>query len=197
MLGNAWKSVDVYNALIMALDADGERTSMALIARYRCLELVAQGKRSLVPGAPTGALLAPLVAEASNTVESERELEAQYRELRRESDAWHRARTDYLVARLVRGEHPDLVGRNLFWAGFKEPPLPEAYTRPEPVKGTYTPEDPDPKRNPSSKPQGLAPEPAQTAPLPLVVWLLVPALLSLVLMYRFRKHLGASHPACR
>ncbi len=81
------------------------------------------------------------------------------------------------------------VGRDLFWAGFKEPPLPEAYTRPESVNVTYAPEQLELPKNPLPKPHRLDPEPAQT--VPLVICLLVPALLSLALMYLFRKRLGA------
>jgi hypothetical protein len=126
MLGNAWESVDVYNALVQALDADHERTSVALLVRERCLELIREGKGSLVPGAPKGNELASRIAQPFNVPSQKEDLPALFRSLRVEADLWHKARTDYMTERLRRGEHPDLLPtKAAFWADFAEPAPPE------------------------------------------------------------------------
>ena len=48
-----------------------------------------------------------------------RELERQYRELRRESDAYQSKRTAYMMARLQAGRHPDTDPT--FWEDYKDP----------------------------------------------------------------------------
>ena len=179
MLGNAWESVDVYNALVKALDADGERTSMALLARQRCLELIRQGKTSLVPGAPKGKDLEIWIARPVNMVHKPQELEKLYHELRKEADAWHKARTDYIIERLRRGEHPDLsASRAPFWADFHEPAPPALLT--EAVQaveyGRFVPEY-------------RAPSPWQ-AKWPIVRVLALVALIALLLAFLFRRSLG-------
>jgi hypothetical protein len=122
MLGNAWESVDVFNALVRALDADGERTSVAMLARWRCLELVDQGKGSLVPVAPKGAALRDRIARPFSEPQQGKLLEYLYRRLRDEADAWHKSRTDFMAGRLGRGLHPDKDAD--FWSGYHEPAPP-------------------------------------------------------------------------
>ena len=55
VLGNEWESVDLFNTLAQALEHDDPRSPVALMARLRCHELIDDGRRSLVPGAPTEA----------------------------------------------------------------------------------------------------------------------------------------------
>jgi hypothetical protein len=118
-LGNAWESVDVFNALALALDADGGRTSVALFASWRCRELIDSDKTSLVPGAPKGPSLRPLISEPFERPTREDDLKALYRRLRAEADAWHKARTAYMAERLERGSHPDTDPH--FWDDYKDP----------------------------------------------------------------------------
>ena len=66
VLGNAWESVDVFHALIAALqtdtlgfarDRDGGRNTLAHFAWLRCRELIDAGKNSMLPDAPKGEAL--------------------------------------------------------------------------------------------------------------------------------------------
>jgi tetratricopeptide (TPR) repeat protein len=61
VLGNAWESVDIFNALAVAVQSYDNRSSPALMARLRACELVDKGGKSLLPGAPDGANLKKLV----------------------------------------------------------------------------------------------------------------------------------------
>jgi tetratricopeptide (TPR) repeat protein len=114
VLGNAWESVDVYEALSHLLGAEGE-ASLAHLAALRCRELVEQGKRSLRPGAPTeaNALLASLeLVDAEQgrpplLSERIRANAASYRALREGAEEANRERDEYMLARLRAGRHPD------------------------------------------------------------------------------------------
>ncbi len=133
VLGNAWESVDVFNALDLALQRDslgfenkpfGGRTSLAYFAWLRCKELIEAGKGSMLPDAPRGdALLAKLLhGEMLNASDT---LDPAYAKLRAEAEAWQTARTQFMTARLEAGRHPDDDPN--FWQGYIEsppPPLP-------------------------------------------------------------------------
>ena len=63
VLGNAWESVDVFNALDVGLQHDslgyakereGGRNTLAYLAWLRCRELIDSGKSSILPDAPKG-----------------------------------------------------------------------------------------------------------------------------------------------
>jgi len=63
VLGNAWESVDVFNALNVALQRDslgyergrdGGRNTLAYLAWLRCRELIDAGKGSMLPDSPKG-----------------------------------------------------------------------------------------------------------------------------------------------
>jgi tetratricopeptide (TPR) repeat protein len=132
-LGNAWESVDVYNTLAQVLDRANARASVALLARLRCNELIDEGRRSLDPEAPKEAeLLKREIARAGRTGESfgpkdNDSVVAAYRKLRAEADAWQKARTDYMMARLEKGRHPDTDAS--FWDEYREvapPSIPRA-----------------------------------------------------------------------
>jgi hypothetical protein len=46
-----------------------------------------------------------------------------FQKLRTEAEEWHRARTEYMMARLQQGRHPDTDAR--FWSDWKEQPMPK------------------------------------------------------------------------
>lgn len=133
VLGNAWESVDVFNALCLALQHDtlgfesdygGGRNSLATFAWLRCKELIEAGKGSLLPDAPRGDELLKKIPRPG-MFWAEDLLEPAFRKLRDEADAWQAARTDFMTARLTEGLHPDVDPD--FWNGYKEtgpPPLP-------------------------------------------------------------------------
>lgn len=112
-LGNAWESVDVFAALADALLHE-RLGAVGEAALARVLELQERGKRSMVSwkfdrkdffeGRPMG-------------IERDQAHE-EFKRLRQEADAWHKARTDFMLARLQEGKHPDTDKD--FWDGYKE-----------------------------------------------------------------------------
>jgi hypothetical protein len=72
VLGNAWESVDVFNALLVALHLDslgygqlpeGGRNTLAYLAWLRCNELIDAGKGSILTDAPKGQAIKSLLRE--------------------------------------------------------------------------------------------------------------------------------------
>lgn len=130
VLGNAWQSVDVFNALNVALQRDslgyergreGGRNTLAYLAWLRCRELIDEGKGSMLPGAPKGEALKSLLPRP-DFVSAEVLLDSAFLKLRAEADAWQAARTAFMTSRLKEGHHPDTDGS--FWAGYAEGPTP-------------------------------------------------------------------------
>jgi tetratricopeptide (TPR) repeat protein len=127
-LGNAWESVDVFNALALALEHDGDRSSVAELARQRAYELIDAGKRSMLPNAQSDPeKLKERVRSTSrfvgdNFIRAEKQLVVAYRDLRTEADAWNKERTEFMLRRLKSGRHPDTDPH--FWDGYKPPPPP-------------------------------------------------------------------------
>jgi hypothetical protein len=127
-LGNAWESVDVFNTLAQAIDHADQRTSVSLLARLRCHELIDAGRRSLHPEAPTEPeALKKEIDDGLHRIPSEGphdkdSVRVAYRKLRDEADAWQKARTDYMMARLEKGRHPDTD--TTFWDEYREVPPP-------------------------------------------------------------------------
>jgi len=122
VLGNAWESVDSF---LMLADSSLMRKSMVqYLAALRCKELLRQGHHSLhperFPDTRIVALLDPKRAGVSGTIPAE--IEEQYRVLRAEAEAWQKRRTDYMMARLGTGRHPDTDPT--FWNALKETPPP-------------------------------------------------------------------------
>ncbi len=132
-LGNAWESVDVFNALSHAFVVSG-KNSFAYAASLRAQELARQGRASLVPGAPTGEQLAQVVAAPQTMVlrmyrpQNASELREIYTRLRNEADEYQKRRTSYMMARLELGQHPDTNAD--FWNGWHDagPPEPVPFT---------------------------------------------------------------------
>ncbi|MEZ6090856.1 MAG: hypothetical protein R3C05_23110, partial [Pirellulaceae bacterium] len=134
VLGDAWRSVDVFNALNVALQRnslgfersrDGGRNSLAYFARLRCLELIDSGYGSLIPDAPSGEDLKAILHEPG-FVRPELLLDTAYRKLRAEADAWHDERAAFMSQRLEEGRHPDTDPD--FWKGYVARPVPKLPT---------------------------------------------------------------------
>ncbi|HTE20506.1 MAG TPA: hypothetical protein VK689_19240, partial [Armatimonadota bacterium] len=79
-------------------------------------------RRSLHPQAPTGSALKEWLGLHSHMVENTAPLDREYQELRREADARHRLRTEFMLARLQAGRHPDTDPG--FWSGYRDPRRP-------------------------------------------------------------------------
>jgi tetratricopeptide (TPR) repeat protein len=118
VLGNAWESVDTFHALALALDALGE-SRYARLAILRCEELIDAGRGSFVPGSPHGEALKRLIDRSRAWLPKnggvEDEVRETFRMRRLDADDRHRQRTDFLLARLQAGRHPDTDPN--FWEG--------------------------------------------------------------------------------
>lgn len=135
VLGDAWESVDVFHTLNVALQRDssgfergreGGRNTLAYLAWLRCRELVDAGRGSMLPAAPRGNALKALLPRP-DFVKADALLDPAFARLRAEADAWHAARTAFMVGRLEEGRHPDTDPH--FWAGYSGPPAPGLPTR--------------------------------------------------------------------
>ncbi len=134
-LGNAWESVNIFHALNVALQRDsvgfersheGGRNTLAYLAWLRCMELIDSGKVSMLPDAPKGQELKFLLPRPI-FVELDKMLESAFLKLRAEADAWHAARTAFMMKRLEEGRHPDTDPS--FWDGYAERPAPSLPTQ--------------------------------------------------------------------
>ncbi|MGC4045616.1 MAG: hypothetical protein QM758_17635 [Armatimonas sp.] len=128
VLGAAWESVDITDALAGSLSDQG-LGKLALIAQHRRDELLDAGRhsimypmesegegkteRSLLDSGAYGPYGAPTVPEG---------VKAKFTELRKEADAWQKERLAYMEARFAQGKHPDTDPN--FWSEWKpaEPP---------------------------------------------------------------------------
>lgn len=146
MLGNAWESVDVFYALSVALqhdslgfpeEFDGRRHGLANLALMRAKELVDSGKRSMLPDAWVGDDLKSSFWRPDFINDQEYHKE-DFLRLRLDAEQWQKARTDFMLARLSQGLHPD-TDEN-FWSGYVERPampLPD-YSVPDAYTAAYT-----------------------------------------------------------
>ncbi|OAB56759.1 hypothetical protein AY599_01330 [Leptolyngbya valderiana BDU 20041] len=116
-LGNGWHSFDVFHALALALQ-DRRDSSLAYLAWLRAEEIARSGGGTLHPDMDLRDFDAgehPYHLDGSD----QPPVEAFYTKARAEADAWHAARTQYIMARLERGEHPDTHPG--FFAAWVEP----------------------------------------------------------------------------
>ncbi|MGV3722192.1 MAG: hypothetical protein ACO1SX_14890 [Actinomycetota bacterium] len=123
VLGNAWESVDVFEALTAALHCEGQ-SSLAYLARLRIAELAAQGKHSIftVAAADTAAADDGLRHAPGLTESQTAELRSEFQRLRNAAEAQERKRTEFMLGRLRAGRHPDTDPT--FWSGYQEPGKP-------------------------------------------------------------------------
>lgn len=125
VLDDAWESVDVMNALSLALATDGKNVE-AYLAQLRCRELIDEGKGTLQPFPVSKQELKAQVGPSQKPLPPDqiKHLEARYKALRTEAEAWQKRRTEHMMARLEAGRHPDTDPA--FWKDFAEsgpPPL--------------------------------------------------------------------------
>jgi tetratricopeptide (TPR) repeat protein len=121
VLGNAWESVDLFHALSVLLSEEryDYTERFADLAQYRCDELIDQGQKSLMPDSPTGAALKAELALRDPPDPNDLRM---FHMLRAEADQWQKARSDYMMAQLTAGRHPDTDPA--FWSGFHDYPPP-------------------------------------------------------------------------
>ncbi|HVT12886.1 MAG TPA: hypothetical protein VHE55_11515 [Fimbriimonadaceae bacterium] len=118
MLGNAWESVDTFQALEYRL-SDFDKGSLAQFAMLRARELMSQGAKPLAK-ADEEYFAYPFYRPDQQTSAFN---EKEFVRLRAEADAWQKTRTDFMVARLKVGRHPDTD--KTFWSGYSPAPAPE------------------------------------------------------------------------
>lgn len=120
-LGNAWESIDIYYALSLALNSQNH-TSLYLLAQYRIVELVQDGKRSLSPdfdyntngqNYSSGEIFAEIQGDYPQKLSK-----TYYPNAREEADGWVQRRNEYALEQLQRGDHPDT--HPSFWADWVE-----------------------------------------------------------------------------
>ena len=116
-LGNAWQSIDVLYALALALNDRGD-SSLAHLAELRIHELIDEGMHSLHPDAPAGEELKHLIRLLGYEPADKADIKAYYSKARAAADIWHAARTQFMLARLESGMHPDTHAD--FWDGYTE-----------------------------------------------------------------------------
>lgn len=110
-LGNAWESVDVFAGLADALMHQGNGT-LGEAALGRVLELQDQGKRSIT----SWKFEQKTFFEGRPMGHEQDQAQSEFKRLRAEAESWHSNRTEFMTAKLQRGEHPDTHAD--FWSGF-------------------------------------------------------------------------------
>jgi hypothetical protein len=114
-LGAAWESVDVFNALEIAL-ADRGDASVAMLAHLRTHELTVMGHQSF--RAQTAFKPLAECTRENITPHTIEDLQDEYFVLARtEADSWVNSRNAYLMQRLEMGDHPDTD--HTFWSDWK------------------------------------------------------------------------------
>ncbi len=122
VLGAAWQSADVFEALSAALDNPNGVTLRHLALR-RCEEILKNGGRSLAPKEVSTESIESMVrAGGSDPVSgvndaNQKTLNELFPKLRAEADTWSGQRTAYMLSRLQTGRHPDTDAT--FWKEWK------------------------------------------------------------------------------
>ena len=115
MLGNAWESVDVFEAINVVSNLLMRESAIGELAGERARELQKAGKKSLLED-PKSLMLDTRMQDPSR-------VRAEYKELRKDADLWAKERETFVLKRLGAGKHPD-TDQN-FWEGYMErPPRP-------------------------------------------------------------------------
>jgi len=127
VMGDAWQSVDVFNALARSLESQGH-SSLAYLAALRAQELARAGKRSLHPelaaADPEFARRTASFAHYFVDAKPLREVEEFFVSARSEADDWSAIRTAFVLRQIEAGRHPDTDSE--FWSSYRSAagPLP-------------------------------------------------------------------------
>lgn len=129
VMGDAWQSADIFNALARSLESRGH-SSVAFIAVLRAQELARAGRPSMHPSLreQDPEFLARIDGFGLYFVDYEGQetgaLKAFFDKARTAADEWHTKRTAFMTERLQAGRHPDTDPT--FWDGYREtkPPTP-------------------------------------------------------------------------
>ena len=122
VLGAAWQSVDVFQALASSLNTENGLT-LSYLASLRTQELLKEGSNSLASKAMISTMIdhdltTPLSRDGMRiNKENQKTLRELFPKLRAEADSWAAARNAYMLSRLEKGDHPDTNPK--FWADWK------------------------------------------------------------------------------
>lgn len=120
VMGNAWRSVDIFEALATTL-INRMENSLGYLALLRASELVDEGARPLLAGKTTAADLKAKLLDRNDVMiheDQKAEVKEQYLQLRANADSWEESRTAFMMIRLRQGRHPDTDAS--FWKGYRE-----------------------------------------------------------------------------
>lgn len=110
VLGAAWESVDIFDAIGALAKQRRQNPELVSFSALRVAELQKAGRKSLSTE--------PLFSQK----EPSEWLQERYKLLRDDADLWQKERTEYLVARLNAGRHPDTDPT--FWNDWHPRPAP-------------------------------------------------------------------------
>jgi len=127
VLGNAWESIDVYNALGIALNLENKAT-LSHFVRLRIDELIDDGATPFFYHGHSKSEMKENFAYLGAMVSKDRYdvLAELYKSLRSSAEKWQRNRTAFMEGRLRQGLHPDTDPQ--FWDGYHEIPRPPLTT---------------------------------------------------------------------
>ncbi len=122
VLGAAWRSPDIFDALAGALEAN-PTIALSFLAHKRCTELVRSGASSLQPQVPAwedsvhhfdSYWIEPELGLNEKNVQT---LDAFYPRLRAEAEDWNKNRVQWMESQFAQNKHPDTNPN--FWDGWK------------------------------------------------------------------------------
>ncbi len=123
VLGAAWQSVDVFEALASSLNTKNGIT-LSHLALLRTQELLNENRKSLSPqqvnsseiASRLGALFSSDYQSGLND-KNIKTLDQLFPKLRAEAETWNSARQNYMLTRLQKGAHPDTNPK--FWTDWR------------------------------------------------------------------------------
>lgn len=121
-LGAAWESVDVFLALSRALRSPGDNT-LGYMAYLRAQELVGQGKDSMLRNEMEWEPFLDNFRYESSAMfypdaDTRDDHEGEFARHRENAEQWHEHRTEFMMAKLKEGLHPDT--HDDFWNDYSE-----------------------------------------------------------------------------
>ena len=119
-LGNAWESPDVFSLLAFELDRQMDYAT-AQLSVQRVEELAKVGKRSVFfPDVSKGSDIAKKFGPLATVPRTEQNAKENFDIQRKNAEEWHKNRTDFMLAKMRLGKHPDTDPH--FWDGYVETP---------------------------------------------------------------------------
>lgn len=129
VLGSAFESIDVVR-LVSGLDP--RDASVSTMANYRVKELEVAGRKAIL----SDGLLDAVSTPDGRPVDMQ-SLTTAWKELRQQGKEYQRNRTDFMLAQLKSGKHPDTDPE--FWKGYVETPKPDYEKYQSPRRFTNNP----------------------------------------------------------